>query len=101
MGYILSDGFALLCVVASAGVTFQRKNEKKHRKLFEMIEKLRVALVCKKSDEILTKVLRGLITYCMEHFESEELVWFFFIEELSLVLIQKLHKNQTDCVLSI
>eukprot|EP01012_Entosiphon_sulcatum_P059319 TRINITY_DN836_c0_g1_i1.p1 TRINITY_DN836_c0_g1~~TRINITY_DN836_c0_g1_i1.p1 ORF type:complete len:714 (-),score=103.58 TRINITY_DN836_c0_g1_i1:60-2168(-) len=45
-----------------------------HQTLFEMVESLRLALVEKKDRQTLGKVLKGLINYTMEHFESEELV---------------------------
>eukprot|EP01012_Entosiphon_sulcatum_P059320 TRINITY_DN836_c0_g1_i2.p1 TRINITY_DN836_c0_g1~~TRINITY_DN836_c0_g1_i2.p1 ORF type:complete len:712 (-),score=85.50 TRINITY_DN836_c0_g1_i2:367-2502(-) len=45
-----------------------------HRTLFDMIEQLRLAALRSDDRGEVGSVLKGLITYCVEHFDSEELV---------------------------
>ena len=41
-----------------------------------MIEDLRIAVQDGHKDASIAKVLKGLITYCGEHFECEQMVFF-------------------------
>eukprot|EP00906_Rhabdomonas_costata_P009493 RCo013424 len=45
-----------------------------HRKLFTLVESLRLAFVLHKADTVVMKTLKGVLSYCAEHFESEELL---------------------------
>eukprot|EP00906_Rhabdomonas_costata_P028047 RCo039802 len=45
-----------------------------HLRLFEMIEDLRLAVVTKANPAVVTKVLKGLVEYCGDHFECEQML---------------------------
>eukprot|EP00906_Rhabdomonas_costata_P031980 RCo045099 len=48
--------------------------DNQHRRLFALVEDLRRSFALHKPDAVVLKTLRGLLSYCAEHFESEELL---------------------------
>eukprot|EP00906_Rhabdomonas_costata_P013891 RCo019913 len=48
--------------------------DSQHLRLFEMIEDLRLAVVTKADPAMVTKVLKGLVDYCGDHFECEQML---------------------------